>query len=275
MDETKGPAGNERLALRLDAGSSFFLFGYYIRALEDIAADGWRSGEGAPEAMRVLARLRETASRSEKLVQFGAEIGDVARLLEERTRGTGRLEEGLAVLLERCAKRWFQRVRELPKRQNSLAVDIAFNLELAGLEGIAADLYEAIVCLEAGAYRASRLMSCRALEVALNEAGAPGGELGSRLGWARGNGLIGAADVRSALASFEGTEVPDAGERTGAGKGPDGPEDGRGPEEEDCSSAEWALETALRLSRKLLRQRIEEGLLGASRAISASAGPAR
>ncbi len=253
-------SGTERLAMRLDAVSCFFLFGYYLRALECAAADGRPSGKGAGDAARILARLHETASRSEGLGPFVAEVADVMRLVDEGSKGGGPLEEGLPLLLDRCAKRWFQRVRELPRHRNSLAVDIAFNLELAGLEEISADLYEAMLCLEAGAFRASRLMSARALDKALDKTGATGESLGQRLGRARETGLIASADVRSALANLGGEEASSG----------DGPEcDG------DGSLAEWALETALRLAKKLLRQRIEESLLLASGARCDPAGPVR
>ena len=260
MDRGEKADGAEKLALRLDAGSSLFLFGYYLRALEGAAAEGRRSGECAREAGRILDRLRETASRSESLEPLCREIDDVARLLEERANGGGRPEEGLASLLEGCAKRWFQRVREMPKRRNSLSVDIAFNLELAGLSDISADMYEALICLEAGAFRASRLMSGRALEKALDGAGASGDRLEGRLERAKEMGLLTAADLRSALANHGDVDVSEA---------------GNGPEDGDCSSAEWALESAHRLVKKLRRSRIEEALLRAARADIDKAGPAR
>lgn len=260
MDRGEKAEGAEKLALRLDAGSSFFLFGYYLRALEGAAAEGRRSGEASREAGRILDRLRETASRSESLEPLCREIDDVARLLGERANGGGRPEDGPARLLEGCAKRWFQRVRELPKRRNSLGVDIAFNLELAGLGDIAADLYEALICLEAGAFRASRLMSGRALQSALGKAGAGGDDLQTRLRRAKVMGLLGAADLRSAEANHGGADV--AGE-------------GTGPEDGDGSLAGWALESALRLSKKLLRTRIEEALLRGPGADRSRAGPAR
>jgi hypothetical protein len=243
MEPVKNGAMTGELARRLDSGSSLFLFGYCLRALEGAAAEGRRSGEGYREAGRILDRLRETASLSEGLEPFSREIDDVARLLGERTKCGGRLEEGLASLLEGCAKRWFQRVREMPKRRNSLAVDIAFNLELAGQDEIAAGLYEAILCMEAGAFHASRLMSGRALDSALGKAGAAGGDLPARLAKAREAGLITAADARPALACFGGAGRP-----------------GDGGEPDDGSSADWALETALRLTKKLLKAELDAGL---------------
>jgi hypothetical protein len=259
MDRGEKAGGTEKLALRLDGGSSLFLFGYYLRALEAVSG-GASPGDGQMDAKRILVRLHETALRSESLEPFCNEVADVLRLLEERTNVEGRMEEGLASLLEGCARRWFQRVREMPKRRNSLGVDIAFNLELAGLSDIAADMYEALICFEAGAFRASRLMSRRALDRALEKAGAAGEDLGTRLRRAKEAGLLNAADLRSALANHSGAQRT-AGEN--------------GPEEGDCSSAEWALESAHRLVKKLLRSRIEEALLRAARADIDKAGPVR
>ena len=264
MGENGPRGGTERLARRLDAGSSLFLFGYYLRALEDAAENSGRSGEVAPDILRLLGRLHETALRSETLVPLCAEVEDVARLVDEKTGGAGRLDDGMAALLDRCARRWFQRVRELPHRRNSLAVDIAFNLELAGLEEISAGLYEAILCLEAGAFRASRLMSRLALGKALEKAGAPGGTLEARLGRARECGLVTSADVRSALANFGDADCPGRGGQECEGRGCDGQEF-----DEDASLAEWALETALRLAKKLLKAELEAGL---RRAMAASPG---
>ena len=286
MDELERRCGTERLARRLDSGSSLFLFGYYLRALEEAAENGRRSGEGVPQTKRLLGRLHETALRSEALVPLCAEVADVARLVDEKTGGTGRLDDGLAALLDRCAKRWFQRVRELPRHRNSLAVDIAFNLELAGLEELSADLYEAILCLEAGAFRASRLMSGRALDKALEKAGAAGEALERRLARAKETGLITSSDLRSAIANFAGTPgASDPGEMEGAkfGTQPPASAGGRvanrgaadGPEDEDESSAEWALESALRLAKKLLKAELEAGLRKASAGFGDLAGPVR
>jgi hypothetical protein len=245
MAGAKSAVGAERLARSLDQGSSHFLFGYYLRALEHAAGRG-PAGEGAAEAMRLLGRLQETASRCEALGALGAEIGDVARLVEERTGAGEGPGEAMTALLSGCARRWFQRMREAPKRRNSLAVDIAFNLELAGMEEVSACLYEAIICLEAGAFRASRMMSRAALEAALDEAGAPAGCMQVRMDWARREGLVSSADLRSALVSF--------------GR----PEDGTATEDREMDSAGWALETAHRLARKLLGPKTKEALLRAA-----------
>ena len=245
-EEATRETGRDRLIKSLDARSSFFQFGYYLQALETLGlpTGANTAPDRASDAEKLLDRLSDTASRCSALEFLCPEIKDVSRLLDEKAGVAGKLPDDLLPFLGRCARRWFGRVRELPKKSNSLAVDIAFNLELAGCGELAADLYEAIICMENGAFRASRLMSRHALEKALIRAGAAGEDLEGRLGWAKKAGLVTASDMRSALANFRVAE---------------------GTEDEDASSAEWALDISLRLSKKLLRQRIEQGLLGASR----------
>lgn len=247
-------SGRERLIKDLDARSAFFLFGYYLRALESLGPGiGPDTGnDRASDAGKLLGRLHDTASRCSALESFCPEIDDVSRLLAEKAGGAGRLPDDLLPFLGRCARRWFGRVRELAKKGNSLAVDIAFNLELAGMEDISSDLYESLLCLEAGAFRASRMMSRRALEKALVRAGAPGQDLEGRLGWARKAGLATSSDARSAVANLEPAE------------------EGGG---EDASSAEWALDISLKVVKKLLRAGIEDGLRRAMALAAAGKGP--
>ncbi len=246
--EADGGAGREKLAKSLDARSSFFLFDYYLQALESLgrAPEPSDGRDRAADAVKLLDRLRETASRCSELEFLGPEISDVQRLLAEKSGGGGgSLPADPVPLLGRCARRWFQRVRELPRRRNSLSVDIAFNLELAGMEDIAGDLYEGIACIDAGASRAARTMARRALDGALEKAGAPAGALEARLCLARRGGLVTPADVRFALANL--------GEGEGPGSGREGTDAG-------AQTAEWALEASVRPVKKLLRADIEAGL---------------
>jgi len=251
-EEAPRESGRDRLMKSLDARSAFFQLGYYLRALESPLAPGpndVRDGPGrAREAGRLLARIRDTAWRCSALESFCPEIDDVSRLLAEKAGGG--LPPDLDRFLGRCARRWFGRVRELSRKNNSLAGDIAFKVELAGLEDISADLYESLLCLESGAFRASRLMSRRALEKALIRAGAAGDDLEGQLGWAKKAGLVTSSDMRSALANH-----------------------GRETEDEDASSAEWALDITLRLTKKSLRAELEEGLRRASVEFGSPATP--
>jgi hypothetical protein len=206
------------------------------------------SGSGA---RRLLSGLGETASRSNLLEPVKTEIAGVIGLLEERFGGQEALPAEFVRMLHRCAVRWYRHVKGMPGRNNSLAVDIAFNLELAGFDELAADLFEAIVCLENGAFRASRLMSRVALGKALVGAGAPGETLESRLGRAKETGLITSSDMRSAIANHGASEES---------------------ADEGGSSAESALGITLRLCKKLLRAEIGEGLRKASAAFRSPAG---
>jgi len=257
MDEGTPPeTGQERLEKSLDARSSFFQFGYYLQALGSIGQTPGMSTarDRASDAGKLLDRLHEAASRCSALEFLCPGIADVLRLLTEKAGG-GDLPADFHQFLGRCAKRWFGMVRELSRKSNSLAVDIAFNLELAGQQDLSADLYESLLCFESGAFRASRQMSRRALEKALLEAGAPETDsLERQLAWAKGTGLITSSDLRSAIANHK---------------------DAKDPKDEDASSAEWALDSTLRLAKKLLRAEIEEGLRRASGVFGKPVGPVR
>jgi hypothetical protein len=135
----------------------------------------------------------------------------------------------------------------MPGRSNALALDITFSVELAGFGDIACDLFEAVVCMENGAFRASGMMSRLAMEKALEAAGAPQCDsLDGKLEWARNSGRISSADQRCALVN------PEPG-RTG---------------ESDHDRSERALATAVRLAKKALSREMESTLTVAASSFS-------
>jgi hypothetical protein len=122
-------------------------------------------------------------------------------------------------------------------------MDITFNIEMAGFKDIASDLFEALVCLENGAYRAGGMMSVAAMQKALEAAKATQGQtLKVQLEWAKESGRMGPQDLRCALVNLW---------------------PGRTGDWEQASS-EGAVETAVRLAKKVLFREIERGLLEAA-----------
>lgn len=279
MPSPEARSRSDILARSIDEKGTFFQFGYQLCVLE-MAAEPAPGMPRAPSMSiidigRILTELSKTASRSNLLEPLCQEISDISALLDQRSKEDSGLSPELRRLVSGSARRWLRRVKALPNRSNALAMDIFFNIELAGLTkftgtprasarggmengelretppptggggivDIASDLFEAAVCLEHGAYRASGMMSVAAMEKALREAGAAGeGSLEFLLEWARRSGRLTAADQRCALASL--------------GPGRSGDWDGL--------SSEGALATAVRLVKKALRGEIEKALLEAA-----------
>jgi hypothetical protein len=181
------------------------------------------------------------------------ELADVLALLDERTKETDSISRELRRLIGGCARRWLGRVKDMPRGNNALAMEITFSLEMAGYGDIASDLFEAIVCMENGAFRAGGMMSLRAMEKALEAAGAPQGPLEIQLEWAKDDGRITPADTRCALANLRPGRSGDW----------------------DQTSAGGAVQTAVRLAKKALSKEMERALQEAANSFFERGHPQR
>jgi hypothetical protein len=244
MPPESSPSRNDLLARSIDEKGTFFQFGYQLCLLETAA----ETAHGPPpmavrDIKRILSALAQTASRSNLLEPFCKEIEDVLAMLDERTKEEDPISRELRRLIAGCARRWLGRVKDMPRGNNALAMDITFSLEMAGYGDIASDLFESIVCMENGAFRASGMMSVLAMEKALRAAGAPKGTpLEIQLGWAKRVGRLTAADQRCANASLRPGRTGDW----------------------DQTSAEGAVQSAVRLAKKVLSKELEQAMLEAA-----------
>lgn len=252
MPPESSPSRNDLLARSIDEKGTFFQFGYQLCLLETAA----ETAHGPPpmavrDIKRILSALAQTASRSNLLEPFCKEIEDVLAMLDERTKEEDPISRELRRLIAGCARRWLGRVKDMPRGNNALAMDITFSLEMAGYGDMASDLFEAVVCLENGAYRASGMMSVMAMDKALRAAGAPLGTLEIQLGWAKRVGRLTAADQRCANASLRPGRTGDW----------------------DRTSAEGAAETVVRLAKKVLSKEMELALLEAAKVFGVRGHP--
>jgi hypothetical protein len=243
MASESPPSRSDILARSIDEKGTFFQFGYQLCLLETAAEFALGPPMAVRDIRRVLSALAQTASRSNKLEPFCKEIADVLAMLDERTKESDSISRELRRLIVGCARRWLGRVKDMPRGNNALAMDITFSLEMAGYGDMASDLFEAVVCLENGAYRASGMMSVMAMDKALMAAGAPQGPLEIQLGWAKRVGRLTAADQICANASLRPGRTGDW----------------------DQTSAEGAAETSVRLAKKVLSKGLEKGLLEAAK----------
>lgn len=247
------PSRNDILARSIDEKGTFFQFGYQICVLETAS----EVAPGPPMAIRdikrILSTLAQTASRSNLLEPFCKEIADVSAILDARTKEENPISRELRRLIGGCARRWLGRVKDMPRGNNALAMEITFSLEMAGYGDIASDLFEAIVCMENGAFRAGGMMSLRAMEKALEAAGAPQGPLEIQLEWAKDDGRITPADTRCALANLRPGRSGDW----------------------DQTSAGGAVQTAVRLAKKALSKEMERALQEAANSFFERGHPQR
>jgi len=253
MPAEKPPSSTDLLARSIDEKGTFFQFGYQICVLETASEVAQGPQMAIRDIKRILGALAQTASRSNLLEPLGKEIADVLAILDGRTKEEDSISPQLRRLLRGCARRWLDRVKDMPCRSNALAMDITFNIEMAGFGDIAADLLEAIVCMENGAFRASGMMSLVVMQKALEAAGAPAGRLEGQLGWARDDGRITPADTRCALANLRPGRTGDW----------------------DRTSAGGAMETAVRLAKKALSKEMERALQEAANSFFERGHPQR
>jgi len=234
---------NDLLARSIDEKGTFFQFGYQLCLLETAAEVALGPPMAIRDIKRILSALAQTASRSNLLEPFCKEIADVLAMLDERAKEEDPISMELRRLNQGCSRRWLGRVKDMPRGNNALAMEITFSLEMAGYGDIASDLFESIVCMENGAFRASGMMSVLAMEKALRAAGAPKGTpLEIQLGWAKRVGRLTAADQRCANASLRPGRTGDW----------------------DQTSAEGAVQSAVRLAKKVLSKELEQAMLEAA-----------